>query len=77
MSSEDLKHLIKTAVDVTVSAVTIPASFLSSPEEIKRREDICGSCEFHIKENDKCGECSCPLKRVRKYTQAHCKILKW
>jgi len=48
-----------------------------SEEEREKRMDICGGCEFYIKENNRCGQCGCHLGEKTKWKTSSCPIGKW
>ena len=46
-------------------------------DEIKRRLDICATCEFFVQKSQRCSKCGCKLRFKRRLRSAHCPVGKW
>ena len=52
-----------------------PSEYHEDSEEVKKRLDICGSCEFF--NMGLCKKCGCIMKFKTKLTNATCPVGKW
>jgi len=66
------RNFIKSASD------HIKNGMKSADEDIiKKRLEICESCDFKIRESNRCGKCGCFLGAKTKWESSHCPIGKW
>lgn len=54
-----------------------PLKEIKDPEIVKKRFDICKSCEFYIKATTQCKKCGCLMIGKTKLSNAGCPIGKW
>lgn len=46
----------------------------SPPEEIKRRQEICSTCEYYDVNVNRCKKCGCHLEKKQAWLDSHCPL---
>ncbi len=71
-----VKGFVGSAKDI-ISGVVVGENLIVSDEVHNHRMNICGGCEFFIKENKRCSKCGCFMHVKSKFSQTNCPVDKW
>lgn len=79
LKAPQLPSLWEQAKSVTKATVTHIMSGMEevTPEERQRRMDICGGCEYLLKEENRCGKCLCFLGAKQRWASQSCPMGYW
>ena len=70
------KGLAGSAKDI-ISGVVAGEGLLASDEVYNHRMNICGGCEFFLKEDKRCSKCGCFMEAKTKFIKTKCPMDKW